>query len=39
MDDWEAEVSEDYARAAIARRTDGRTVADPAAIEALARRL
>jgi len=39
MDDWEAEVPEDYARAAIARRTDGRTVADPATIEALARRL
>src|SRR5262245_60116012 len=39
MDDWEAELPEDYARAAITRRTDGRTVADPAAIEALARRL
>ena len=39
MDDWEIEVADDYARAAVERRVVGRAVADPAAIAALARRL
>ena len=36
MDDWDAEVDEDDAREAIARRVNGRTVADPEAIRRLA---
>ncbi|HXR60115.1 MAG TPA: benzoylformate decarboxylase [Solirubrobacterales bacterium] len=39
MDDWYAEVDEGDARAAIARRVDGRAVADPEAVRALAARL
>ena len=39
MDDWEAEVGEDYAQAAIGRRTTGAAGADPEAVAALARRL
>jgi benzoylformate decarboxylase len=39
MDDWYAEVDEADAREAIARRVDGRTVADPAAVRVLADRL
>ncbi|HEY2716835.1 MAG TPA: benzoylformate decarboxylase [Solirubrobacterales bacterium] len=39
MDDWEAEVDEGDARAAIARRVSGRAVADPEAVAALAARL
>jgi benzoylformate decarboxylase len=39
MDDWDAEVEEDYARAAIERRTTGAAGADPEAVAALARRL
>ena len=39
MDDWDAEVDEADARAAIARRTSGRAVGDPEALAELARRL
>ena len=39
MDDWDAEVDEADARAAIARRTTGRAVGDPEALAELARRL
>ncbi len=39
MDDWEAEVDGDAAGEAIARRVDGRAVADPEAIGKLARQL
>jgi benzoylformate decarboxylase len=39
MDDWDAEVDEDEARAAIERRVDGRAGADPEAVRALAARL
>jgi benzoylformate decarboxylase len=39
MDDWYAEVDEGDARAAIERRVDGRAVADPEAVRALAERL
>jgi benzoylformate decarboxylase len=39
MDDWYAEVNEGDARAAIERRVDGRAVADPEAVRALAARL
>ncbi len=39
MDDWDAEVNLDDARAAIERRTTGRAVGDPEAIADLARRL
>ncbi|MET0823360.1 MAG: benzoylformate decarboxylase [Solirubrobacterales bacterium] len=39
MDDWDAEVDEADARAAIARRTTGRAVGDPEALAGLARRL
>ena len=39
MDDWEAEVDEDDARAAIERRTTGRAAGDPEAVADLARRL
>jgi benzoylformate decarboxylase len=39
MDDWYAEVDEADAAAAIARRVDGRAVADPEAVRALAERL
>jgi benzoylformate decarboxylase len=39
MDDWDAEVDEDDARAAIARTTTGRAVGDPEAIAELAQRL
>jgi benzoylformate decarboxylase len=39
MDDWYAEVDEGDARAAIERRVDGRAVANPEAIRALAARL
>jgi benzoylformate decarboxylase len=39
MDDWEAEVDEADARAAIERRVSGRAVADPEAVRALAERL
>jgi benzoylformate decarboxylase len=39
MDDWYAEVDEADARAAIARRVDGRATANPEAVGALAERL
>jgi benzoylformate decarboxylase len=39
MDDWYAEVDEADARAAIARRVEGRATADPQAVRALADRL
>jgi benzoylformate decarboxylase len=39
MDDWEAEVADDYARAAIERQTSGRAAAGPEVIAELARRL
>ncbi|MGH2985269.1 MAG: thiamine pyrophosphate-binding protein, partial [Solirubrobacterales bacterium] len=39
MDDWEAELADDYARAAIERRTSGRAAGGPEAIADLARRL
>jgi benzoylformate decarboxylase len=39
MDDWEVELDNDYAGAAIERRTTGRAAADPEAIADLARRL
>jgi benzoylformate decarboxylase len=39
MDDWYAEVDEGDARAAIERKVDGRAVADPEAVRALAARL
>jgi benzoylformate decarboxylase len=39
MDDWYAEVDEKDAQAAIDRRVDGRAVADPEAVRALAERL
>jgi len=39
MDDWEVEVDEGDARAAIARQVSGRAVADPEAVAALAARL
>jgi benzoylformate decarboxylase len=39
MDDWEVELADDYARAAIERRTSGRGAADPELIADLARRL
>jgi benzoylformate decarboxylase len=39
MDDWDAELDEADARAAIARRVSGRAVADPEAVRALAERL
>jgi benzoylformate decarboxylase len=39
MDDWYAEVDEGDARAAIARRVEGRAVANPQAVRALADRL
>jgi len=39
MDDWYAEVDEGDARAAIARRVDGRATANPEAVRALADRL
>ncbi len=39
MDDWDAEVSEGDARAAIGRRSTGRAAGDPEAIADLARRL
>jgi len=39
MDDWEAEVDDGDAHAAIARQTTGRAVGDPEAVAALARRL
>ena len=39
MDDWDAEVDEADARAAIERRTTGRAVGDPEAVTELARRL
>jgi len=39
MDDWYAEVDEADAKAAIARRVNGRSVADPEAVRALAERL
>jgi benzoylformate decarboxylase len=39
MDDWEVEVDEADARAAIARTVTGRAVADPAVVAALAARL
>ena len=39
MDDWYAEVDEADAKAAIARKVDGRAVADPEAVRALAERL
>jgi benzoylformate decarboxylase len=39
MDDWDAEVDEADARAAIERRTTGRAVGDPEAVAELARRL
>jgi benzoylformate decarboxylase len=39
MDDWEAEVGEAEARAAIARTVTARAVADPEAVRALAARL
>ncbi|MFL5832757.1 MAG: benzoylformate decarboxylase [Solirubrobacterales bacterium] len=39
MDDWKAEVDGADAAAAIARRVDGRAVADPEAVRALAARL
>ena len=39
MDDWYAEVDEKDTQAAIARRVDGRAVADPEAVRALAARL
>jgi benzoylformate decarboxylase len=39
MDDWDAEVDEADARAAIDRKTTGRAVGDPEAVAALARRL
>ncbi|HEX2391857.1 MAG TPA: benzoylformate decarboxylase [Solirubrobacterales bacterium] len=39
MDDWEVEVDEADARAAIERRVSGRAVADPEAVRALAERL
>jgi len=39
MDDWDAEVGEHEARAAIERAVSGRAVADPEAVRALAARL
>jgi benzoylformate decarboxylase len=39
MDDWDAEVDDADARAAIERRTTGRAVGDPDAVAALAQRL
>jgi len=39
MDDWDAEVDEAEARAAIERRVEGRAGADPEAVRALAARL
>jgi len=39
MDDWEAEVDEADARAAIERRVNARTVADPHGVEMLAKHL
>jgi benzoylformate decarboxylase len=39
MDDWDAEVDEGDARAAIERRVSGRSLADPDTVRALARRL
>jgi benzoylformate decarboxylase len=39
MDDWEAELADDYARAAIERQTSGRATAGPEVIADLARRL
>jgi benzoylformate decarboxylase len=36
MDDWDAEVDEEYARAAIERKVSGRATADPEAVRALA---
>jgi benzoylformate decarboxylase len=39
MDDWYAEVDETDAREVISRRVEGRAVADPAAVRALAERL
>ncbi|HEY1853819.1 MAG TPA: benzoylformate decarboxylase [Solirubrobacterales bacterium] len=39
MDDWEVEVDEEDARAAIGRRVSGRAVADPKLVAALAARL
>ena len=39
MDDWDAEVDDAYARAAIDRRTTGRAAAAPEAVAELARRL
>jgi benzoylformate decarboxylase len=39
MDDWEAEVDEEYVREAIRRRTTGRAAGDPEAVRDLARRL
>jgi benzoylformate decarboxylase len=39
MDDWYAEVDEGQAREVIARRVDGRSVADPETVRAVAERL
>jgi benzoylformate decarboxylase len=39
MDDWDAELDDEYARAAIARTTTGRAAGDPEAVRDLARRL
>jgi benzoylformate decarboxylase len=39
MDDWEVEVGEEEAQAAIARQVTGRATADPEAVRALAARL
>jgi benzoylformate decarboxylase len=39
MDDWDAEVDDEYAQAAIARKTVGRAVADPDVVRDLAQRL
>ena len=39
MDDWNVELEDDYARAAVERRTTGRAAGDPEAITDLARRL
>jgi len=36
MDDWDAEVDEEYARAAIERKVSGRATADPESVRALA---
>jgi benzoylformate decarboxylase len=39
MDDWDAEVADDEAARAIARRVTGRAVADPERVRAIARRI